>query len=263
MSAFFIYLQLKFLHKVPGLKEVLINALNSQIEIYGDELYQKVDLGEPAQMHVKKSAFVAESKPADYSNNLFLEDFQKAKNLDELDLLINKCTKCSLGTTRNSFVFGTGNPHADVMLIGEAPGAEEDNQGIPFVGRAGKLLDDIMRAIKFERSELYIANILKCRPPNNRDPLPEEMETCFPHLYKQIELIQPKLILCLGRIAAQAMLNTKTSLTKIRGEIFEYNGIKIMATYHPAALLRNPGWKRGTWEDVQKFRKLYDEMMGI
>ena len=146
------------------------------------------------------------------------------------------------------------------MLIGEAPGAEEDKQGIPFVGRAGKLLTDILKAINFEREEVYIANILKCRPPNNRDPLPSEREVCKPYLYKQIELIKPKIILCLGKVASNVLLNKNDSLTKLRGDVHELNGIKAMVTYHPAALLRNPHWKKGTWEDVQKVRKLYDEL---
>ncbi len=167
-----------------------------------------------------------------------------------------------MGKTRNKFVFGVGNPDADVMLIGEAPGAEEDKQGIPFVGRAGKLLTDILKAINFSRDDVYIANILKCRPPNNRDPLPSEVETCMPYLYKQIELIKPKVILCLGRVAATNLFGKKYTLTQMRGKVYDVEGIKTMVTYHPAALLRNPNWKRGCWEDVQKFRKLYDELAG-
>ena len=165
-----------------------------------------------------------------------------------------------MGKTRNKFVFGVGNPNAKVMAIGEGPGADEDKLGEPFVGRAGKLLNDILKAIKFTREEIYIANVVKCRPPNNRTPLPNEMDTCMPYLVKQIELIKPKLILCLGLTAAQAILKKKDSLTKMRGEVFEFQNAKVMVTYHPAALLRNPNWKRGCWEDVQKFRKLFDEL---
>ena len=161
---------------------------------------------------------------------------------------------------RNKFVFGSGNPNADVMVIGEGPGAEEDKQGLPFVGRAGQLLTDILKAIKFSREEVFIGNIVKCRPPDNRTPLPEEMETCIPYLAKQIELIKPKLILCLGLTAAKGLLKKKDSLTSLRGQVFEYEGIKTMVTFHPAALLRNPNWKKDCWVDVQKFRKLYDEM---
>ncbi|MGE5456865.1 MAG: uracil-DNA glycosylase, partial [Methanococcaceae archaeon] len=143
---------------------------------------------------------------------------------------------------------------------GEAPGADEDEQGLPFVGRAGKLLTDILKAINFSREEVYITNVVKCRPPGNRNPLPEEMTKCIPYLDRQIELIKPKMILCLGLIAAQGVLNQKLSLGKMRGNVYDRNGVRAMVTYHPAALLRNPNWKKDTWEDVQKFRKLYDEL---
>ncbi|MGE5364509.1 MAG: uracil-DNA glycosylase [Bacteroidota bacterium] len=185
----------------------------------------------------------------------------KAADLDELRQIMLDCHLCPLEKTRNSLVFGKGNPKAKVMIIGEAPGADEDRQGEPFVGRAGKLLTDILKAINFTREEVYITNILKCRPPGNRNPLPGEMQVCMPYLRKQIELIQPRLILCLGLIAAGGVLNLKQTLTKMRGNIYQLGNISVMVTYHPAALLRNPEWKRGAWEDVQKFRKLYDDMM--
>ncbi|HEY4612270.1 MAG TPA: uracil-DNA glycosylase [Bacteroidota bacterium] len=188
------------------------------------------------------------------------EPWVKATSLDELNSMICTCTKCPLGHTRTKFVFGVGNPKADIVLIGEAPGADEDAQGEPFVGRAGQLLNKILEAINFKREEVYICNILKCRPPGNRDPQPDEVEACLPHLWKQIEIIKPKLILCLGRISAQVLLKTNASLTDMRGKVHDYRGTKMMVTYHPAALLRNPHWKRPAWEDVQKFRKMYDEM---
>jgi DNA polymerase len=188
------------------------------------------------------------------------EPWVGAKSLAELNQMICNCTKCPLGHTRTKFVFGVGNPKAEVVVVGEAPGADEDLQGEPFVGRAGQLLNKILEAIHFKREEVYICNILKCRPPNNRDPLPEEIDTCEPHLWKQLELIKPKMILCLGRVAGQTLLRTTEPLGSLRGKMHEYRGIPLMVTYHPAALLRNPNWKRPTWEDVQKFRKLYDEM---
>jgi uracil-DNA glycosylase family 4 len=188
------------------------------------------------------------------------EEWEKAESLEELDSLINECTKCPLHKSRKNFVFGVGNPKADIMVIGEGPGVEEDLQGEPFVGRAGKLLNEILRAINFKREEVYIANVIKSHPPGNRTPTAEEMEACVPYLKKQIDLIKPKLILCLGLTAAQGLLKKRDSLTKMRGQLFEYRGTKVMVTYHPAALLRNPHWKRPCWEDVQKFRKLYDEM---
>jgi uracil-DNA glycosylase len=146
------------------------------------------------------------------------------------------------------------------MIVGEGPGAEEDIQGEPFVGRAGKLLTDILKAIDLSREEVYIANIVKCRPPGNRTPFPAEMEACIPYLHKQIRIIKPKALLCLGLTAAHGLLNSKESLTNLRGKVFDLMNIKVMVTYHPAALLRNPNWKRGCWEDVQLFRKLYDDL---
>jgi DNA polymerase len=160
-------------------------------------------------------------------------------------------------------VYGTGNPNADVMVIGEAPGADEDEQGLPFVGRAGKLLTDILKAINFSREDIYICNILKCRPPDNRNPNPEEILKCEPYLIKQIELIKPKLILCVGTFAGQTMLRVKEPLGKMRGKFYNITfgntEVKVMVTYHPAALLRNPNWKKPTWEDVQLFRSEYDK----
>jgi DNA polymerase len=147
------------------------------------------------------------------------------------------------------------------MVIGEAPGADEDMAGEPFIGRAGQLLTKMLEAVNFKREDVFIVNMLKSRPPNNRDPKPDEIEACEPYLWKQILLIKPKMILCLGRIAAVSLLKGKeTVLGKMRGNVYEYYGIKVMATYHPAALLRNPDWKRPAWEDLQQFRKMYDEM---
>ena len=166
--------------------------------------------------------------------------------LAELNSTICTCQKCSLGATRTKFVFGVGNPNADIVLIGEAPGADEDAKGEPFVGRAGQLLNKILEAIHLKREEVYICNILKCRPPNNREPAPGEVEKCEPYLWKQLELIQPKIILCLGRISAQVLLKTTDSLTKLRENVHDYRGIPLLVTYHPAALLRNPNWKRVT-----------------
>ncbi|RMD50245.1 MAG: uracil-DNA glycosylase [Ignavibacteria bacterium] len=245
---------------------IITDALEEQKELFGDLLFDSVNFEKknyPLQSSENQAPIVSEKVELNMDKNLFAEDFQNAENLDELNSKINKCLKCELGKTRTNFVFGVGNPNADIMLVGEAPGAEEDKQGIPFVGRAGKLLNDILKAIKFEREEVYIANILKCRPPGNRNPSPSEMETCIPYLYKQIELVKPKLILCLGLVAATGLLKVKSSLTKLRGVVHDVNGIKTMVTYHPAALLRNPNWKYGAWEDVQKFRKLYDEMLGV
>lgn len=178
--------------------------------------------------------------------------------LTELNEQICTCMQCPLGHTRTNFVFGSGNPNADIMIVGEAPGADEDEQGLPFVGRAGQLLTKILEAISLPREEVYICNILKCRPPNNRKPLVGETDQCEPYLWKQIEIVQPKLILALGLTAANTLLKNKESMTNLRGKIHDYHGIRTLVTYHPAALLRNPEWKKYTWDDVKLLRNLYD-----
>ncbi len=172
-------------------------------------------------------------------------------SLTEHNEAICNCLKCPLGKTRTKFVYGVGKPTARAMFIGEAPGADEDRLGEPFVGRAGQLLDKILAAMQLDRTQVYIANILKCRPPGNRDPLPEEMNECFPYLREQIRLIKPELLVGLGRIAGQALLQTKTPLGKLRGRWHEYEGIPLLVTYHPAALLRFPEYKKETWKDMQ------------
>lgn len=214
-----------------------ISYLKQQQDIYGDE-------------------FLVSNEEADE----FIKLFQKKDlTLHELYEAIKDCQRCPLAETRTHLVFGDGNEKAKLMLIGEAPGKDEDLSGIPFVGRAGQLLNKILEAIHFKREDVYIANIVKCRPPNNRDPLPSEVEKCEPYLKKQIEIIKPKIILALGRIAGQTILKTNASLTALRGKVHNYHGIKLIVTYHPAALLRNPNWKKPTWEDVQFLRKIYDE----
>jgi len=190
----------------------------------------------------------------------FADSFQ-VSSLEEFYQSIKTCQKCALSQSRTHFVFGAGNPNANLMLIGEAPGREEDLKGKPFVGQAGQLLDKILKAIDFNRKEIFIANILKCRPPQNRDPLPEEITICFSYLQKQIELIRPRIILILGRIAAHTLLRTEASLTSLRDKTHSFQNIPALVTYHPAALLRNPQWKKFVWEDVQKLRKMYDEIV--
>ena len=181
-------------------------------------------------------------------------------SIDEHRAAICNCVLCPLGKTRNKFVYGVGNPNAKLLFIGEAPGADEDRLGEPFVGRAGQLLDKILAAINFTRQDIYIANILKCRPPNNRDPLPDEVQKCRPYLNAQIRLIKPRLICLLGRIASQALFETTTPLGKMRGQWHEYAGVPVMVTYHPAALLRFPGYKKDTWEDMKALRARYDAL---
>ncbi len=164
------------------------------------------------------------------------------------------CTACKLSKGRKQVVFGSGNPNAELMLVGEGPGAEEDRQGLPFVGPAGELLTKILRAIDVERSEVYIANVVKCRPPHNRDPEKDEIAACRGFLERQIELIQPRVIVALGRVAAQALLGTTEALGRLRGRWHTVRGVPARATYHPAALLRYSHYKRPTWEDMQVVR---------
>jgi DNA polymerase len=170
---------------------------------------------------------------------------------DTLADAVRECRLCGLCETRTQTVFGVGNRQARLMVIGEAPGAEEDRQGEPFVGRAGILLNAMLRAAGFGRDEVFIANVLKCRPPNNRDPSDEEASRCLPYLRRQIELVDPDVILCVGRIAAQRLLDTETPIGKLRGRVHELDGRPVVVTYHPAYLLRSPGEKRKSWDDLK------------
>ncbi|MEZ5063330.1 MAG: uracil-DNA glycosylase [bacterium] len=189
-------------------------------------------------------------------------DPARADSLGGLHDLYAACERCALGKTRKNFVFGVGAADARVMFVGEAPGRDEDLQGEPFVGAAGQLLNKILAAIEFAREDVYIANILKCRPPGNRDPRPEEIASCEPILRRQIELIRPVVLCTLGAFAARTMLGVTSGISRLRGRVHDYRGIPLVATYHPAALLRNPAWKRPTWEDVQLLRREYDARVG-
>jgi len=177
--------------------------------------------------------------------------------LDALAQRASQCVKCNLHKTRTHVVFGEGNPNARLMFVGEAPGEEEDVQGRPFVGRAGQLLTRIIEAMGLSRDEVYIANILKCRPPGNRGPLPEEIACCVPYLTEQIEIIQPRIICALGAYAAQTLLGSREGIKKLRGRFYDYRGIKLMPTFHPSACLRNPGTKKYVWEDMKQVRAEY------
>jgi uracil-DNA glycosylase family 4 len=170
---------------------------------------------------------------------------------------LGDCTRCRLHEGRQSVVFGEGNPHAVLVFVGEAPGREEDLQGRPFVGQAGELLTRIIEAIDLTREEAYITNILKCRPPNNRNPQPDEIRTCLPFLRQQLEAIRPKIICALGTFAAQTLLETEERISLLRGQFYAYQGARLMPTYHPAFLLRNPQFKRDVWEDMKAIREEY------
>jgi DNA polymerase len=196
------------------------------------------------------------------STAALLEDFgsgeklkDPAEALKKLAPSVLSCAKCHLSRTRTNVVFGEGNPNAKLMFIGEAPGADEDAQGLPFVGKAGQLLTKIIEAIDLKRSDVYICNILKCRPPNNRTPSSDEIECCLPFLREQLQAIRPKIICALGNISAQTLLQTKSPMNRLRGKFHTFGDAILMPTYHPAALLRNPDYKKPTWEDVQMIQR--------
>ena len=220
----------------------MINQYLKQIrDLYGDEIYLE------SVSNIKKISTISNS------NNDYQSDLNSFNNQ------IDQCQKCSLGGIRNNFVFGVGDPNASLLLIGEAPGEQEDIKGEPFVGRAGKLLDKILLAINRSREkDVYICNVLKCRPPENRNPLPNEVKECEPYLIHQINLIKPKLIVALGRVAGMTLLNVDNSLKSMRGVMHDYNGTPLIVTYHPAALLRNPNWKLETWKDFKWIRSIIE-----
>jgi DNA polymerase len=181
--------------------------------------------------------------------------------MEEIATKIARCTRCSLARTRNNVVPGMGVENPDVLVIGEGPGYDEDKQGLPFVGKAGILLDKMLAAIGLDRkTNCYIANIVKCRPPQNRDPFPQEQDACFSFLEAQINILKPKMILCMGKISSNKMLNQESPIGTLRGQIFEYNNIPLMVTYHPSALLRNEQLKRPAWDDLKMFKAKLDEI---
>lgn len=184
-------------------------------------------------------------------------------SLEDVAALVASCTRCPLYQTATNPVPGTGNPRAGLMVVGEAPGATEDQQGKPFVGAAGQLLTKILSAIQLTRNDVFITNVLKHRPPLNRNPQPHEVQACSPYLLRQLELVRPKAILALGTFASQTLLQTNQSIGSLRGAVHRYYGIPLVVTYHPAALLRNPSWKRPTWEDVQLVRRILDSAASV
>jgi len=216
------------------------NYFNSQQELYGDDIYLDYD---PRKIAVTS-------------------DEQKGYQLKTFYYEIKDCQRCVLANNRTKLVFGSGNPNSNIMLIGEAPGFHEDREGTPFVGNAGQLLDKILKAIELLRDDVFITNVVKCRPPQNRDPLPDECGACNFILKRQIEIIKPQFILILGRIAANVLLKTEQSIANLRGRVYQAFGAKAVVTYHPAALLRNPNLKRSTWEDVQLFQKMCQQNSG-
>jgi uracil-DNA glycosylase len=222
------------------------------------EFPRPVDVEEPSsttgeEMGFKKGLVVGAQR-----SELFDEVVGRTRTLSGIAEKVAGCTRCPLYATATNPVPGEGNPEAKLICVGEAPGANEDASGRPFVGQSGALLTKILAAIDLEREDVFICNVLKHRPPGNRNPRPEEVEACSPYLIKQLELIQPKVIVAFGTFAAQTLLDTKTPIGKLRGLVHRYHGIPLVVTYHPAALLRNPAWKRPTWDDVKLARRILD-----
>jgi DNA polymerase len=179
---------------------------------------------------------------------------------EQLEKMCHQCTRCELHKTRNNVVFGKGDIHTPLMFIGEAPGEQEDLSGVPFVGKSGQLFDKIIASVDITRQEIFIANILKCRPPGNRNPQADERKACLPYLRKQVSLIHPDIIVCLGRVAAQTIIDLEIKITREHGIWFEQKGYLLIATYHPSALLRDPSKKRDAWEDFKKIKAKYEEV---
>jgi uracil-DNA glycosylase family 4 len=208
-----------------------------------------------AQMHVSPLApapFVPSLPIVASASLLDALDRVEGDTLERIRKDMGECTRCRLHEQRNKIVFGAGNPRAELVFVGEGPGRDEDIQGLPFVGRAGKLLTQMIEAMGLQRGDVYICNVVKCRPPENRKPEDDEVATCSPYLYRQLDVIAPKAIVCLGATAAQALLKTKDSISRLRGNWLDYRNTKLMVTYHPAYLLRNPAAKSEVWKDLQK-----------
>ncbi|HEX8691567.1 MAG TPA: uracil-DNA glycosylase [Longimicrobium sp.] len=217
----------------------------------------------PPETHVRAGADVPGTTPMRPavdapSRGVSAEEVRRLPTLDAVRDVALGCPRCRLAETRTKVVFGEGDPRADLMVVGEAPGQEEDRSGRPFVGKAGRLLDLLLMTAGFERERVYICNVLKCRPPGNRNPNPDEVEACSPYLLRQVDLVEPRVIVAFGTFAAQTLLGTDISIGRLRGRLHQYRGIPLVPTYHPAALLRNPGWVRAVWEDLQRVRSVLD-----
>ncbi len=246
--------------------EEIIRFLKTEEEVFGpfsvtpsENRSSEPDMEEPVAPSMDSEKISDTTKEKSPST---AEKLAACSTLDELKTLCLEADELHTDLEGTNLVFSVGNPEADLMLIGEAPGEQEDQLGEPFVGAAGQLLNKILAAIDFKREDVYIANILKHRPPGNRNPKPEEAVRSLPYLKKQIELINPKIILCLGKVSGQTMLNSDDTLGNMRGSFHSFGNRELYVTYHPAALLRNAQWKRPTWEDVQKVRNRYDELNG-
>jgi uracil-DNA glycosylase len=238
--------------------------LKAHLEFFGELGVDGVRVDDAWRRRAERAEPSAHPAPAEPNLVQQVQEVQEVQIFASADAALaairedlGECTRCKLvGLGRQTIVFGAGNPHADLMFVGEAPGADEDIQGEPFVGRAGQLLTKIIEAIEMKREDVYIANVIKCRPPGNRNPEPDEVESCEPFLFRQIDTIKPKVIVALGKFAAQSLLRTTEPITKIRGREFAYRNAILIPTFHPAYLLRNPSAKREVWEDMKRVRAL-------
>jgi DNA polymerase len=230
------------------MSEQLINEIRETLTLARSQFEYLSDLG------IESQAIELHDAGEDHQGIRISADLQET--LEDIRADLGDCQRCGLAASRSKIVYGVGNPNARLVLVGEAPGREEDLKGEPFVGEAGQLLDRILLAMGMQREEVYICNVLKCRPPNNRDPEPQEVATCEPFLIRQLAAIQPQVIVALGRFAVQSLLKTRTPIGRLRGEWQRYQGIPLMPTYHPAYLLRNPSGKRDVWEDMKEVMRL-------
>ena len=241
-----------------GRKPVAPSPRERAAEYSGDWREVLTQSAAPEPAPAPPSGLVADNA----GDELFNSEIMRHSSLKTIADAVESCTRCPLYKTANKGVPGTGAEKARLVCVGEAPGASEDETGLPFVGAAGNLLTKILAAVDLTREEVFITNVVKHRPPGNRNPMPNEIEACSPYLVRQLELISPKVIVAFGTFAAQTLLNTRTPIGKLRGEVHRYHGIPLVVTYHPAALLRNPAWKRPTWEDVKLARRILDSATG-
>ena len=238
--------------------------LRTRLELEGDGVY--VPPGERAallarlrELGTAAGAVPAPSEIRRLATEGTVEEIERLSELESVEAVARRCVRCPLHETRKSVVFADGSPDARVMCVGEAPGANEDETGVPFVGRAGKLLDRLLASVGFAREDVYICNVLKCRPPGNRNPEAEEIERCSPFLRRQVALVAPEVIIAFGTFASRTLLGLNDTLGRMRGRTHRYEGVPLVATYHPAALLRNPNWTRPAWEDLQRVRRVLEE----
>ena len=241
-----------------GFKEMNRNELAAQLQFFKDIGVESLAVGAVREAQAREraaSSGEAQARERAASRNDGLgADRAPLQDLESVRAEIGDCQRCKLAPKRTNIVFGSGNPSAELVFVGEAPGYDEDQQGLPFVGRAGQLLTKIIESINLKREDVYICNVLKCRPPENRNPEPDEVAACNPFLKKQLEAIRPKIVCCLGTFAAQTVIQTAAPISRLRGKFFDLDGMRVIATFHPAYLLRSPEKKREVWEDMKQIR---------